>query len=208
MAPLQGLPRLAPFHGLLRLSRNLPWSNLPFSIIPRSHQPPIGPPAARLEAPYNPAQPASQRLADKKDSMQVVRHHLKLKDLDFRMVLRDVPPLIPDSASQLRQLNAGIIAAPIDTAKQRPAPFNRHRHHIDAAAGVIMSCKAAFHRRFLFPCKHFPLLVILSVHAPKITKKKRYRNTNFPKYFLLYNFFNIFPFESASFPKYCLSLQT
>ena len=45
-------------------------------------------------------------------------------------------------------------------------------------------------------------------YAPKITKKKRYRNTIFPKYFLLYIFFNIFPFKSASFPKFCLSLPS
>lgn len=105
--------------------------------------------------------------------MQVVWHHLKLKDFHFRVVLRDVPPLIPDGLPQLRQLNTGIVAAPIDSAEQGPAPLNRHRHHIDAATGVVMAYETAFHRRLLLPRKRFPFLVILSVHAHKITKKKR-----------------------------------
>ena len=141
--------------------------------------------------------------------MQVVRHHLKLKDLDFRMVLRDVPPLIPDSASQLRQLNAGIVSTPIDTTEQRPAPLNRHRHHIDTATGVVMSCKAAFHRRFLLPRKCLTLLVILFIHAHKITKKKRYRYTIFPQKFSFYTFFHYFPEPKVhGFQNYCLSLAS
>ena len=136
--------------------------------------------------------------------MQVVRHHLKLKDLDFRMVLGDVPPLIPDSAPQLRQLNAGIVSAPIDTTEQRPAPLNRHRHHIDTSTGVVVSCKAAFHRRFLLSRKRFTFLVILFIHAHKITKKKQYRYAIFPQKFSFYTFFHYF-LESKvhGFQNYC-----
>ncbi len=101
------LPGVASFYGLLRLSRNRQWSD----------QPTVGTPAARLKSPHDTAQPTAQRLADEKDAMQVVGHHLKVKNLDLRMVVRNVPPLVPNGATQFSQLYAGIVAAAIDTAE-------------------------------------------------------------------------------------------
>ena len=144
----QPVLRVAPLDGLLRLSRNIPWSNRPWS-----NQAPIGPPATRLETPDDAAQPACQRLADEKDSMQVVGHHLNPKDLDFGMVSGDVPPLILYRAPQFGQLQTRIGGAATNTAQQRAPTFDSHRDHIDAATRVVMTYKTAFHRRFLLSRK-------------------------------------------------------
>lgn len=106
--------------------------------------------------------------------MQVVGHHLQAENSDFRVIIRNVVPLVPDCASQFRELHAGVVAAAADMAEERPSPFNHHRQHVDAGPCVVMSHEASFHRWFLFASECFLAFIDLFSHAHK--GKKNYIN--------------------------------
>lgn len=120
----------------------------------------IGFVAALLEAEDGFAEAFGHELFDEEDTVDVVGHHLKGKDLYLWMVARDGVPRLRDGIADGREFNMGIGGASgfcegiaHKATQQGTAPFHSECNEIDAAVAIVMMVIAAFHGRLRFTCK-------------------------------------------------------